>query len=248
LVPKNMSNADVHVLVAGWFSFSYGHATAGDLLARDLTSEWLAKAGISHDIGLAPPFAGGIDWRTTRPSDYSHVVFVCGPFQQGSLEQQFLRHFLGCRLIGLDLSMLTPLDRWNPFDILFERDSSATSRPDIAFLSRQPLVPVVGRCLVEPYPDSHWDRAHKAIARFLGARNVAVVEIDTRLDLNSTGLRTPAAIESLIACGRACHDAIARPRACAQERCSRRCDRPDGRRRQDSAASGSHRLAPGLCG
>jgi hypothetical protein len=120
-----------------------------------------------------------------RPGAYSHVVFVCGPFQQGPLEQWFLRHFSGCRLIGLDLSMLTALDRWNPFDALFERDSSATSRPDIVFLSCQPLVPVIGRCLVEPYPDSHWPLANEAIARLLASRNAAVVEIDTRLDVNS---------------------------------------------------------------
>src|SRR5262245_37303672 len=76
-VRKNMSNDEVNVLVSGWFSFSYGHATVGDILACDLTAKWLADAGISSDIALAPPFAGGVDWRNTRPSDYSHVVFVC---------------------------------------------------------------------------------------------------------------------------------------------------------------------------
>lgn len=194
-----MSNGDVRVLVAGWFSFSCGHATAGDLLARDLASTWLADAGLRYDVALAPPFAGGVDWRNTRRSDYSHVVFVCGPFQQRTVEQQFLQHFSGCRFIGLDLSMLTPLDRWNPFDVLFERDSSATSRPDIVFLARQAPVPLIGRCLVEPYDDSHWELANEAIARLLATRHSAVVEIDTRLDVNSTGLFSPAAIESLIA-------------------------------------------------
>ena len=194
-----MTNGSVRVLVAGWFSFSHGHATAGDLLARDLACEWLAAAGFAYDVGLAPPFAGGVNWQNVRPEDYTHVVFVCGPFQQGALEQQFLRHFAGCRLIGLDLSMLTALDQWSPFDVLLERDSSATSRPDVVFLSRQPLVPVVGRCLVEPYDNSYWNLANEAVARLLAARSTAVVEIDTRLDVNSTGLRTPAEIESLIA-------------------------------------------------
>jgi polysaccharide pyruvyl transferase WcaK-like protein len=46
---------------------------------------------------------------------------------------------------------------------------------------------------------SHWKLANEAIARLLAARAAAVVEIDTRLDANSTALRTPAAIESLIA-------------------------------------------------
>jgi hypothetical protein len=194
-----MITRPVRVLVAGWFSFSDGHATAGDVLARDLTCEWLARAGFAYDVGVAPPFVGGVDWRNTRPEDYTHVVFLCGPFQQGALEEQFLQHFAGCRLIGLDLSMLTALDKWQPFDDLFERDSSAASRPDIVFLSRQPLVPVVGRCLVEPYEVSYWKLANEAIARLVTARDAAVVEIDTRLDANSTALRTAAAIESLIA-------------------------------------------------
>ena len=52
---------------------------------------------------------------------------------------------------------------------------------------------------MEPYPDSHWNLANEAIDRLVAARNAAVVEIDTRLDINATGLRTAAAIESLIA-------------------------------------------------
>jgi hypothetical protein len=46
--------------------------------------------------------------------------------------------------------MLQPLDEWNPFDLLLERDSSATARPDITFLSRQPKVPVVEVVQVHP--------------------------------------------------------------------------------------------------
>ena len=93
-----MTSSRVRLLVAGWFSFSYGHATAGDLLARDLACEWLAAAGFAYDLGLAPPFTGGVNWRNARPEDYTHVVFVCGPFQQRrTLEEQFLRHFAGCR-------------------------------------------------------------------------------------------------------------------------------------------------------
>src|SRR5262245_10275754 len=117
-------------LVAGWFSFEDGHATAGDLLARDLACEWLARAGRSYDVAAAPPFAGGVDWRRADPERYSDVVFVCGPFGQGGLEREFLARFAGRRLVGLNLSMLVPLDRWNPFDRLWERDSSAAARPD----------------------------------------------------------------------------------------------------------------------
>src|SRR3990170_1932745 len=137
-------------LVAGWFSFEQMGATVGDLLARDLACEWLEQAGYSYDVAHAPPFSGGIDWRAVDPETYSHVVFVCGPFGENEVTREFLERFAGCHKVGLNLSMLQPLDVWNPFDLLLERDSSATSRPDISFLSRQASVPVVGVVLVHP--------------------------------------------------------------------------------------------------
>jgi hypothetical protein len=189
------------VLIAGWFSFTDGHATAGDILTRDVACEWLQQAGFSYDIAVAPPFQAGVDWRSVDPRDYQYVLFVCGPFQNGELEQEFLSHFRGCRLIGLNLSMNIPLDTWNPWDFLIERDSSETAHPDIAFYSNQELVPVIGVCLVEAYEGATVmvEAANAAIDRLMSSRPVSVVEIDTRLDANSTRLRSPAEIEALIA-------------------------------------------------
>jgi polysaccharide pyruvyl transferase WcaK-like protein len=64
-------------------------------------------------------------------------------------------------------------------------------------------VPVVGLVRIDAQPeygerDLHVE-ADRAIEKLLAARDVAVVEIDTRLDVNGTGLRTPAQVESLIA-------------------------------------------------
>ena len=50
-----------------------------------------------------------------------------------------------------------------------------------------------------PTEPSDWRRATDAVARLIAAREVAVVEIDTRLDENATGLRSPAEIEAVIA-------------------------------------------------
>lgn len=186
-------------LVAGWFSFDRGAATAGDLLACELTCEWLEGIGCDYDLALAPPFCGGVNWRRVDPKSYAQVIFVCGPFQDYSLEMEFLQHFAGCRLIGLNLTMPVPLEQWNPFDLLIERDSTRTANPDISFLSRQPPVPVVGVCLVEPYLNASDAVANAAIQRLIAAREMSVVLIDTRLDNNITGLRTPAEVESLIA-------------------------------------------------
>lgn len=188
------------VLVAGWFSFEYGHATGGDILALEVTCQWLTEAGfLNYDIAYDPPFTGGVNWRTVDPKEYSHVVFVCGPFENKLYEAEFLTRFSDNRLIGLNLSMLPPLHEWNPFDLLYERNSTRTVRPDMVFLSKRPKVPVIGVCLVESYPGA-WDaEAHTAIQRLINSREVAIVNIDTRLDKNSTHLRTPAEIESLIA-------------------------------------------------
>ena len=130
------------------------------------------------------------------------MVFVCGPFGNGWPITDLLARFEGRRLIGVDLSMLEPLEIWNPFDLLLERDSSRVARPDVSFASTKPLVPVVGFVLVHPqaeYADGIHDAVHTAIEDALAARDVAVVRIDTRLDANLTGLRSAAQVESLIA-------------------------------------------------
>jgi glycosyltransferase involved in cell wall biosynthesis len=186
-------------LVGGWFSFHGGGATAGDLLTRDLACEWLRSAGYSVDVAVIAPFAPGIDWRAADPARYELVVFVCGPFTRGEFEAEFLAHFSGCRLIGLNLSMLTPIDVWQPFDVLFERDSSERVSPDLAFLSAGALPPVVGVCLVEDYPDALVQEANDAVRRLTASRELTLVPIDTRLEANETGLRTPGEVEALIA-------------------------------------------------
>jgi glycosyltransferase involved in cell wall biosynthesis/peptidoglycan/xylan/chitin deacetylase (PgdA/CDA1 family) len=189
----------MRILVTGWFSFEDGHATAGDLLACDLVREWLEAAGCPYDVALVPPLGVGVDWRSVDPECYSHVVFVCGPFGDGPNESRLLNRFARCRLVGLNLSMLVPLDQWNPFDLLLERDSSAHARPDITFLSRARRVPVVGVILVEPHEGALDQVANAAINRLIQSREMVTVPIDTRLDTNSTGLRSAAQVETLIA-------------------------------------------------
>jgi hypothetical protein len=188
-------------LLAGWFSFEEGGATAGDLMACELAREWLELAGYSYDIALAPPFYGGVNWRYAIPSNYSEIVFVCGPFGKGPQITEFLEHFGDCPMIGLNLTLPLSLDVWNPFEILFERDSSAVTNPDITFLNRQDLVPVVGVCLLEPYSsvDALDASANNSIQRLIDSQEISVVLIDTRLDANITGLRSAAEVESLIA-------------------------------------------------
>ena len=190
------------VLVAGWFSFPKMGATAGDFLARDVVCGWLDEAGRSYDVALADPFRNGVDWQAVDANRYSDVVFVCGPFGNGWPIPEFIARFTGRRLIGVNLSMLEPLEHWNPFDLLLERDSSRLLRPDVSLLAPLKRVPVVGIVRVHiqtEYPEGLHEVANRAIERLVASRAMAAVPIDTRLDVNVTGLRSAAEIESLIA-------------------------------------------------
>ncbi len=191
------------VLVVGWFSYAYRGATAGDLMAKDVVCQWLSDAGYSFDVALAEPFDGGVDWQSVVPSDYSDLVFVCGPFSDNADALDVLERFGDCQKIGINLTMMKPLGFWNPFDVLLERDSDFNADPDISIVSGQPKVPVVGLVLVEPqleYGDrARHEWANAAIERLVQARQMAVVKIDTRLDRNDSGLRSAAEVELVIA-------------------------------------------------
>lgn len=191
------------ILIAGWFSFPEMGATAGDLMARDLVCSWLDQNSVPYDVALAPPFEGGVHWETADAASYSHVFFVCGPFGDGPPVTEFLARYRNCRLVGLDLTMLQDLNDWNPFELLLERDSSRTSRPDLAFLAPRRVVPVVGVVLIHPQGEYVGRDLHRemnaALERLLARRELAVVRIDTRLDENSSGQRTAAEVDSLIA-------------------------------------------------
>jgi hypothetical protein len=106
-------------------------------------------------------------------------------------------------MIGLDLSMIQPTGEWNPFDVLLERDSDRGERPDLAFASKGRLVPLVGCLLVHPqkqYGDrAMHESAHHAVRTLVASREIAVVNIDTRLEDNLGGLRTVAEVETMVA-------------------------------------------------
>ncbi len=196
-----MTSGARRALLTGWFSFEGMGATSGDLTARDMAATWLHASGFEVDVANAKPFSGGVDWRHADPASYSHVVFVCGPLGNGWPFTDLLERFHGCEFIGLNLSMLQPLEEWNPFSLLLERDSSRASNPDITFASIAPPVPVVAVVLVHAqteYPGALHRLADDAIHRLLRAADVAQVGVDTRLDIGGNPLRSPAAIEAVI--------------------------------------------------
>jgi hypothetical protein len=193
----------MHVLVAGWFSFEKMGATAGDIIACNVLCNWLQKANISFDVAYAPPFEGGVNWQQTVTAQYSHIFFVCGPFGNGWPITDFLDHFSGVKLIGLNLSLLQSLEEWNPFDLCYERDSSSLHRPDITFASTSKKIPVVGIILAhqqKEYGDrSKHPMVDKVIKGFIASKHVVRINIDTCIENNEGGLKTAEEVESLIA-------------------------------------------------
>ncbi|MEJ7769672.1 MAG: polysaccharide pyruvyl transferase family protein [Chitinophagaceae bacterium] len=195
----------MNILITGWFSFEGMGNTAGDMIARDNVCGWLEKANITYEVAVADafPYPGGVNWQTVDPAKYTDLLFVCGPFGNGWPVTDLLARFADCRLIGLNLTLIQPLEEWNPFTILYERDSSATSNPDISIYAPPPQVPVVGVILITKQDeygkrDQH-EKAHEAIKHLTDNREMSIVHIDTALENNTGGLRTPGEIESLIA-------------------------------------------------
>jgi hypothetical protein len=194
-------------LAAGLFSFPEQGATAGDLIACDVVCEWLREVGLEYDVALAPPFIGGSDWRRVEPGDYSHIIWICGPLGRDTEAFSRLRRRFASqrhRWIGIDLSMSEPVDAWNPFHTLFERDSNRAERADLVFGAEGAHLPVIGLVQVEPFAPlfparDRQEDARAAVRRLAYGIPAAVVEIDTRLDVpNAAGLRSSREVETLI--------------------------------------------------
>jgi hypothetical protein len=152
---------------------------------------------------VASTLGEGVDALAVDPHDYTHLVFVCGPLGAGEPATTLFERFAHARVVGVDLSMLQPVEEWNPFDLLLERDSSRTSRPDIALLADAALLPVVAVVLVheqKEYESGQHRAVHEAITTALSGLAVAPVAVDTCFDPpNTTGLHTPEQVLSVIA-------------------------------------------------
>lgn len=192
----------MRALIVGWFSYKDMGASAGDLIAADVVHRWLSEHGMSAEQALAEPFQGGTSLADANPNDYTHLLFVCGPFGNGGPIPELLERFSHCKLIGINLSMLDRLENWNPFDYLLERDSNRCSRPDIVFLADSLRSPCIGKILVHPQKEyggrARHAHANAMVLELLAGEDAAVVDIDTRLDHNTTGLKSAAEVESLI--------------------------------------------------
>ncbi|WP_017572295.1 polysaccharide pyruvyl transferase family protein [Nocardiopsis halotolerans] len=183
------SNTRTRVLLAGWFSFVDGEATAGDVGAAMTVSVALREEGVAHDTVWSPRFRmGGPSLDEVDPADYSHLVFVCGPVS-GRQVEELHRTFASCRRIAVGVSVIRTGDpAFLGFHTVLPRDGAGGEpRRDLAAGAPAPSpVPVVG-VITAPGQGEYRDRSahaevHRALGRWLVAKNCARVPVDTRLD------------------------------------------------------------------
>ena len=104
---------------------------------------------------------------------------------------------------GPRFTLIAPVQAWNLFDVLLERDSNRAIRPDLALLSdTQSASLVVGRCLVrKPWSyagrERH-DQARQLFDDLIHRRDFAAIDVDTRWYRAENGLRTPGHFLSVL--------------------------------------------------
>lgn len=141
------------------------------------------------------------------PSEFTHLFVICGPYAPDYPAEYpwIFGRFRHCTQIGVNLTMVAPLESCNPFDALIERDSDRSVRPDLSFLTDAPRVPVVGLCLVQSQREYGDRQQHDVAARRLRdvirSTGAAIVELDTALprSMNHAGIGTPEEFESICA-------------------------------------------------
>ena len=195
----------MRALILGHFS------TTGDVDSLAYVTEILREEGVAYDAlpfieRLTPHIDGAVRRSDVNPLDYTHLVVVCGPFWPELLTRRGidLELFAHCTRIGVNLTMIEPTEAWNPFHLLIERDSDRTVRPDLNFLQESDRTPVAGLCTIEGQREYGGRQRHaeavSLMRRLVRARELAVVEIDTRWPAyrNAGGLGSPTQVISVI--------------------------------------------------
>lgn len=186
--------------------------TIGDIDSLTIVKQWLDEAGVKYTIApfggpVLDAIPGAVLPETVNPHDYTHVIVICGPCDREFYAKRWPINpleFLHCHFIGVNLSMITSLENWNPFDTLLERNSDRIIRPDLTLALRVRTAPVVGLCLAPDQPEYKERQLHAKANNLL--RNIArridaaVVPIDTGWpkELNNNGLESVAQIEAVI--------------------------------------------------
>lgn len=193
-------------LVTGHFSTVGDLEVLGHVLDR-LRAEGVAFAVSPYRQELVSMDPAWVDAATLDPATFTHLIVVCGPYAAEYRVKYpvVLERFRHCVHVGVNLTMVAPLDVFNPFDALIERDSDRIVRPDLSFLRSVPRVPVVGLCLVRSQREygerALHDQAAARLRDLLVRAGVAVVPMDTTVPRqeNRVGIGSESEFESICA-------------------------------------------------
>ncbi|SEF20975.1 Polysaccharide pyruvyl transferase [Amycolatopsis pretoriensis] len=174
----------MRVLLTGWASFLHGEATAGDALSLRAVGAALTAAGIDHDVVWSPGFRPGTrHLPDAPPSEYTHVVFACGPLH-GPQVRSLHERYASCRRIAIGVSVPDPDDpAATGFHRIFPRDDGVT--PDLSLAAPVSKTPVLGVVLAPHQPEyggaGRHDDVHDALTGWVAGLDCARVPLDTRL-------------------------------------------------------------------
>ncbi|RCG29071.1 polysaccharide pyruvyl transferase family protein [Sphaerisporangium album] len=196
----------VTALVVGWFSFSRGEATAGDVLSMEAVRARLTSAGVRHDVAWSSVMCpdGGLRLDDAPPERYTHLIFVCGP-AHGRPVRELHERFAHCRRIAIGVTVVDAADpAVTGFHEVLPRDApDGSAWPDLAGGPVMGAVPVVGVLLVHAQPEYGDDQRHGDVTRLLSSwlndLDCARLPLDSRLDPRDwRSSATPAQFESLL--------------------------------------------------
>lgn len=189
-------------LVTGHFS------TVGDLEVLRVVEARLRSLGMPFVVSPYSQGRVGMDpsWvaaDSLDPAGFTHLLAVCGPYAPDYPDKYpwIFGRFRHCVHVGVNLTMVAPLDDCDPFDALLERDSDRGVRPDLAVLREVAR----GLCLARPQREYGSRQRHEQAAARLRAllrrAGAAVVELDTVVPrtANRAGIGTDAEFESITA-------------------------------------------------
>lgn len=191
-----------------------GHfSTVGDVEVLRQTERQLQALGMAYDVA---PYTDArlsvdptwLDRYSLDPARYTHLIVICGPFTPAMAVQHesIFARFHHCVHIGVNLTMVDSVARFNPFEVLLERDSDRTVRADLSFREISSPVPVVGLCLAGPqreYAGRHrGDLAATKLRRLIERSGAAFIELDTSVpvETNRFGLGNANQFEAI--CGK----------------------------------------------
>lgn len=200
---QQMSSAPRKALIAGHFS------TLGDLECLSIVRAWLTEQGLACDTAafssrIRERMPGSVDARTIDTRRYSHLVVVCGPCWPELVRKRGLdfSRFNHCVKIGINLTMIEPVETWNPFDVLIERDSNRTARPDLAFLAESHKRTLAGRCFIQSQPEYGDRQRHQlaiaALDQLVLRAGMTAMPLDTRWGNPDNPIRNTADFSALL--------------------------------------------------